>query len=86
MIWNYRVIKYDTNKNVVYRIHEVFYNENKEIKRFTKKPVFPQGESLKELISDLRLMIKDAEKNPILSLKRLNKNLVKNNCIKIQRD
>lgn len=73
MTWNYRVIKYDTNRDVVYRVHEVFYNENKNIEGFTEKAVFPQGESLEELISDLRLMINDAKNHSVLSLKELNK-------------
>lgn len=73
MTWNYRVIKYDTNKDIVYRVHEVFYDKNKNIKGFTKEAVFPQGESLEELISDLQLMINDAKKHPVLSLKELNK-------------
>lgn len=77
MTWNYRVIKHDTNKDVTYRIHEVFYSESKDIEGFTKEAVFPQGESLEELISDLRLMIGDARKNPVLSLKGLNKKFSK---------
>lgn len=77
MTWNYRVIKYDTDKDVICRIHEVFYNENRDIEGFTKEAVFPQGESLEELISDLQLMIGDARKNPVLSLKELNEKFSK---------
>lgn len=72
-MWNYRVIKYDTNKDVVYKIHEVFYDKNENIEGFTEKAVFPQGESLKRLMSDLQLMISDAKRHPLLSLKELNK-------------
>lgn len=77
MTWNYRIIKYDTNKNIVYRIHEVFYDEKGKIEGFTEDAVFAQGETVDELISDLQMMINDAKKYPILSLKELNKQLCK---------
>lgn len=63
MTWDYRVIKHDTDKDVIYRVHEVFYDENKNIEGFTEKAVSPQGESLNELISDLKSMIGDAKKS-----------------------
>ena len=71
--WNYRVIKCDTDENIVYRIHEVYYNDNGEIEGFIEDPVHASGESFEELLSDLDMMIKDAKNLPTLSLKELNR-------------
>jgi len=77
MTWNYRVVKYDTNENIIYRIHEVFYDQDNNIEFFTEDAVLPQGDSLKELIADLQFMMDDAKKCPALSLKELNKRFAK---------
>jgi len=77
MTWNYRVVKYNIDKNIIYRIHEVFYDKNKNMEGFTENAVSPQGDSLKELIADLQLMMDDAKKSPVLSLKELNEKFSK---------
>ena len=70
--WNYRVIKHDTDENIVYQVHEVYYNDRGEIDGFTEDAVHASGESFEELLSDLDMMVKDAKNRPVLSLKELN--------------
>jgi len=77
MTWNYRVVKYDTNENIIYRIHEVFYDQDDNIEFFTEDAVLPEGDSLKELMTDLQFMMDDVKECPILSLKELNKKFAK---------
>ena len=47
--WNYRVIL----KNRRYAIHEVYYDELGQIWTCTEEPVYPEGETLEELSTDL---------------------------------
>lgn len=61
MHWNYRVVKYDRTDEVYFQIHEVYYNEKNEIEAYTENPVNPFGNTKEELISDLKIMIHDAE-------------------------
>jgi len=48
-MWNYRVIL----RGATYAIHEVYYREDGSIKGATKEPVFPVGESVKELEEEI---------------------------------
>ncbi len=48
MVWNYRVIKTDK----VFAIHEVYYNEDGTICAISEDPMYPHGESIKELKGD----------------------------------
>ena len=50
MKWNYRVIE----SKGVFRIHEVYYNEKKEITAISEDPIAPLGETLEELKGDHR--------------------------------
>ena len=59
--WNYRVVKYkgtDEIDNVGYGIHEVFYNDKKEICAFTENAVGVTGEDIEELRTTLAYMKK----------------------------
>lgn len=54
MTWNYRVVKKKYNGTDIYSIHEVFYNEAGEPWGCTEHSCWPQGETEKELVLDLR--------------------------------
>ena len=49
MSWNYRVIVQDGQ----FAIHEVFYNPDGSVAGVTEAPVFPRGEVLDELATDI---------------------------------
>lgn len=67
MTWNYRVLRkqYVESGITQYSIHEVYYDEDGEIKGWTADPVEPHGETLVELKEDLTCFIKALEK-PVL--------------------
>ena len=81
MTWNYRII----HKNIPfimgdrgsYQIHEVYYKKNGKIYAYTQNPVGPFGESKKELIECLKMMLKDAKNKPVLEWKALEKKFKK---------
>lgn len=77
MTWDYRVIKYNTNGNVYYKIHEVYYNEKGEIELYTEEPIEPHGDTLEELIKDIEFMA-EATKKPVISKKELDEKITKN--------
>lgn len=51
MSWNYRVI----NKNGIYGIKEVYYEDNNEIKAWSQDFMYPYGENIEELKRDFEL-------------------------------
>lgn len=66
MAWNYRIITvaapgYEDH----YGLSEVYYDEEEEVVGYTD-PLFGLYESPAELVSALRLMLKDAEKFDVL--------------------
>jgi len=60
--WNYRIIKKTVKEEVVYGVHEVFYDASGSPKACTESPVEPWGESLDELIADIERMRAAADK------------------------
>lgn len=75
MTWNYRILKHDKGKKAYYQIHEVYYDNRRRIEAITEDPVRPFGQSKKELIATLRMMLKDAERMPVLSYEKVIKQL-----------
>jgi len=68
MSWNYRVMKRDsTDLNGVvsewFEIHEVYYDSKGNIEGYTQNAASPGGTTLKELKSDLNLILKALEKD-----------------------
>ena len=60
-MWNYRVIKKkleEPRHEETFYIHEVYYNKNKEIVAMSEEPMYPFGETVDELMSDLNHMMK----------------------------
>ena len=54
--WNRRVIKHSEGKKAYYQIHEVYYSADK-IEMWTENAIRPGGESLDELIEELKDML-----------------------------
>lgn len=64
MSWNYRIIrKIDDLNNPYCEIYEVYYNDKGEIVAHTLNPQLAFGDTPEELIEDLKLMLRDAEKH-----------------------
>jgi len=69
--WNYRIIKTIGYGEPIYRIHEVYYDDNGKIEGWTKEPVLPYGENVDELREDIYYFLQ-AFRQPILELKEEN--------------
>lgn len=70
MSWNYRVLNYDDNGELYYKIHEVYY-ENEIPNAYSTNPATIEGDSLEELSIVFNQMILSLNK-PILSKKDFN--------------
>lgn len=60
MTWNYRVIYHDEDEHPYYGLHEVYYNEDSSIASWTKDS-FVVGDDQAEILSSLKMMVKDVE-------------------------
>jgi len=58
--WNYRIVKSIKDGEPEYRIVEAYYGEDGRVVGYCKAEAF--GETAKELIADLKYMLKDARK------------------------
>lgn len=56
---------------VWYSVHEVFYNKAGKPWGMTQDPVGPEGESVAELLHDLKLMKRDLEHLPVLDARKV---------------
>ena len=71
MTWDYRLIR---NRHGGVSVHEVYYNENEQVKFWTEHAMAVSGENRKDCLS-VYLMMHEAFKKPVLSLDRLEKGL-----------
>jgi hypothetical protein len=55
--WNYRICKESTKHGVKYEVHEVYYDENNQIRGFSKDAIAPFGETPEEVADDLAKMV-----------------------------
>jgi hypothetical protein len=78
MSWNYRVIKHDEKETVYYNIHEVYYDKKGKVDGISLENIAPMGETKEEVIEDLKIMLNDANKHPVLSMTELEKRWKKN--------
>jgi len=66
MSWNYRIFKREypdsAQSTVFYELHEVYYNDAKQIVAWSTEPEAGPAETVKELFTALRLMARDAYK------------------------
>lgn len=65
MTWNYRIIYHDDHKFPYYGLHEVYYDKEINIKTWTLDAQIV-GDDVKDLVSTLKMMLKDAKKYPVL--------------------
>lgn len=73
MTWNYRAVKQTVAGEEIYRIYEVYYTDDGGIEGWTAKPICPQGETLDDLVGDLKMMLHDTQKRPVLVMEELRK-------------
>ncbi len=66
MIWNYRIIHHDKKGTKYLAVHEVFYDEKGRIESWTADPIDVSGETKKEVLETLRMMLKDVTNQGIL--------------------
>lgn len=57
MTWNYRVVRKQTADGEYYGIHEVYYDSDGNPEMVTVEPVAPCGDTLQELVDDMRYYI-----------------------------
>ena len=62
MSWNYRIFEDGKGKYKYYSIREVYYGGH-EVMGFSTNPEPPIGDTPKELIKVLKMMLKDAKKS-----------------------
>ncbi len=62
MNWNYRIMEDGKGRSKYYSLREVFYNDNNEIRGFSSEPDTPLGDTAKDLIKVIEMMLKDAKK------------------------
>ncbi|HYT44747.1 MAG TPA: hypothetical protein VEP90_20635 [Methylomirabilota bacterium] len=71
--WDHRVLRKNTgdpNEPEAYQIHEVYYNDNGEVRGWTEDPVQPYGETFEELRSECEMFLSATLKS-VLDLKEL---------------
>ena len=66
MSWNYRVIERNYDGEPSFQIHEVYYDDNDNMKSWSKEPIAPAGGTVKELRGDL-MMMRRALASPVLT-------------------
>lgn len=78
MSWNYRLIHHDkTAPEDWYAIHEVYYDDRSETVQFwSTEPIAVECRTKKEVIKELKRMMKDIKKYPILKLSELEKSIL----------
>lgn len=70
MSWNYRLIEKNISGETLFRIHEVYYDEDGIPNGVTKKPVYPQADS-KEKFKDQMKLYNEALEKPILKYEKI---------------
>ena len=70
MMWNNRIVKHKKDVGVQsyswYSVHEVFYNENGGINGYTEDPISIVGETVEDVKSQLKMIMKDIEKHEVI--------------------
>lgn len=52
MPWNYRMMRQVCHDEIIYGIHEVYYDENGNVKNWTVNVLGPKGETYEDFIAD----------------------------------
>lgn len=65
MSWNYRVCHRPSVTGGGYQIHEVYYEDDGEIKFYSSKPIAAHGDISEELYQDMCMMMDAFDKDPL---------------------
>ena len=65
-MWNNRIVKHEKDDEVWYSVHEVFYSEGGGINGYTEDPITILGETVEDVKSQLKMMMKDIEKHEVI--------------------
>ena len=70
MTWRYQIMRHEVDGEEFFQIHEV-YLDNGKVTFYTKDAISAFGNSIEELIDDLKQQLSDAEKykNELLNYK-----------------
>ena len=66
LMWNNRIVKHEKDDTVWYSVHEVFYNKNGGINSYTEDPITILGETVEEVKSQLKMIMRDIEKHEVI--------------------
>jgi hypothetical protein len=66
LMWNNRIVKHEKDDAVWYSVHEVFYNDNGGINGYTEDPISIVGETVEDVKSQLKMIMKDIEKHEVI--------------------
>jgi len=65
-MWNNRIVKHEKDDTVWHSVHEVFYNENGGINGYTVDPIPILGETVEDVKSQLKMIMKDIEEADVI--------------------
>lgn len=65
MSWNYRVLAYEVDSQIYFKVHEVYYDKYDKPNGYTKEPITIEGEDLEDIMWSLK-EIEIAFSKPIL--------------------
>jgi hypothetical protein len=63
--WNYRVAHRPGSAVPSYGIYEVYYDEDYDIKMYSKNPISPFGDTTEELEADVSMMLHAFNETPL---------------------
>lgn len=70
-MWNYRVIRKKIGGQYSFGIHEVFYDDKRRAWSCTQDPVAAGGDSKKDVLVSLRMMLLDAIISPTMDFNKI---------------
>ena len=71
MRWNYQIIHHDDDDyNPYFGLHEIYYDDDGSMS-WTEEPTVV-GDDTEEIISSLKMMLKEAENSPVLIHSEIN--------------
>ena len=71
MTWNFQIIKHDENpEQIWFGLHEVYRNDEEQVTSWTEEASVV-GDNFSEVLSELRMMLADAQSRPVLKMSDL---------------
>ena len=53
MTWDYRILAHKGTNNILFRIHEVYYDERGRLSEYNYEPAIIEGESIDDILFDI---------------------------------